>query len=177
MSNGFEAKYGKLNASLYTARDDLGHGTPTLSIAGGSFVPGASVLGFGNGTAKGGSPRARVAAYKVCWLSNSIIEPDCTDADVMAAFEAAISDGVDVISFSLGKTIPPEFFEDGFSIGAFHAIANGLMVVAGAGNGGPGSGTVTNVAPWMFTVAASTIDREFASYLALGDKKHIMVSY
>ena len=170
--NGYESKYGKLNTSLYTARDILGHGTPTLSVAGGNFVPGASVYGFGNGTAKGGSPRAHVASYKVCWEN---IQLDCTDADVMEAFDAAISDGVDVISFSLGKPNPTEFFEDGFSIGAFHAIANGIIVVAAGGNSGPTPETVTNVAPWMFSVGASTIDRDFSNYLALGDKKHLMV--
>ncbi|XP_028789159.1 subtilisin-like protease Glyma18g48580, partial [Neltuma alba] len=33
-SNGYESQFGKLNESLYTARDELGHGTPTLSVAG-----------------------------------------------------------------------------------------------------------------------------------------------
>ncbi|RDX60594.1 Subtilisin-like protease SBT5.4, partial [Mucuna pruriens] len=174
-SNGYESKFGKLNTSLYTARDILNHGTSTLSIAGGNFVPGANVFGYGNGTAKGGSPRAYVAAYKVCWLGTNDIE--CTDADIMEAFEAAISDGVDVISCSLGQPTPTEFFEDGISIGAFHAIANDIIVIAGGGNAGPEPQTVTNVAPWIFSVAASTIDRDFANYIALGDKQHIMVLY
>lgn len=30
---------------------------------------------------------------------------------------------------------------------------------------------------WIFSVGASTIDRDFANYIALGDKKHIMVSF
>nr|KYP76253.1 Subtilisin-like protease [Cajanus cajan] len=33
-SNGYESKFGKLDTSLYTARDILNHGTSTLSIAG-----------------------------------------------------------------------------------------------------------------------------------------------
>jgi hypothetical protein len=131
-SKGYESKFGRLNQSLYTARDVLGHGTPTLSIAGGNFVLGANVFGFGNGTAKGGSPRSHVAAYKVCWLGT--IEIECTDADIIEAFEDAISDGVDVISCSLGKNSPTEFFEDGISIGAFHAIENGVTVGTGGGN-------------------------------------------
>ncbi|MED6183586.1 hypothetical protein PIB30_039166 [Stylosanthes scabra] len=56
-------------------RDTLGHGTQTLSIAGGNFVRSANVFGLGNGTAKGGSPKAHVAAYKVCWAN---IRLDCT---------------------------------------------------------------------------------------------------
>ncbi|XP_073224343.1 subtilisin-like protease SBT5.4 isoform X2 [Cicer arietinum] len=172
-SKGYESKFGRLNQSEYTARDVLGHGTPTLSIAGGNFVPGANVFGFGNGTAKGGSPRSHVAAYKVCWLGT--IQIECTDADIMKAFEDAISDGVNVISCSLGKTTPPEFFEDGISIGSFHAIQNGVIVVASGGNSGPKLGTVTNVAPWLFSVGASTIDRKFVNYIQLGgDNKHIM---
>ncbi|KAJ1390356.1 Peptidase S8/S53 domain [Sesbania bispinosa] len=170
-SKGYESKYGKLNTSLYTARDVVGHGGPTLSIAGGNFVSGASVFGYGNGTAKGGSPRAHVAAYKVCWLGTIL---DCTDADILGAFEAAISDGVDIISCSLGRNTPTEFFEDGLSIGAFHAVANGIIVIASGGNSGPEPGTVTNVAPWLFSVGASTIDRKFTNYLALGNKKHLM---
>lgn len=163
----------RLNASSFTARDHDGHGTHTLSTAGGSYVPGANVLGFGNGTAKGGSPKARVAAYKVCWPS--IDGGQCFDADTLAAIDAAIADGVDVISLSLGSG-PQEFFQDGIAIGAFHAVKNGVTVVTSAGNDGPGIGSVTNVAPWMFTVGASTMDREFASYVSLGNKMHLKVS-
>lgn len=82
-SKGYESKFGRLNQSLYNARDVLGHGTPTLSVAGGNFVTGANVFGFANGTAKGGSPRSHVAAYKVCWLGT--IQIECTDADIMQA--------------------------------------------------------------------------------------------
>ncbi|XVF70558.1 hypothetical protein PTKIN_Ptkin11bG0171400 [Pterospermum kingtungense] len=159
---------GKLNETFQTARDHDGHGTHTLSTAGGSFVPGANVYGNGNGTAKGGSPYARVAAYKVCWPPTN--GSGCFDADIMAGFDAAIGDGVDVLSISLGGD-PAEFFDDGFSIGAFHAVKKGISVVISAGNTGPTPGTVTNMSPWMFTVGASTIDREFTSYVELGNKQ------
>ncbi|KAK7330621.1 hypothetical protein VNO77_24819 [Canavalia gladiata] len=161
---GYEEGGSPLNASLITARDFEGHGSHTLSTAGGSFVPGASVFGIGNGTASGGSPRARVATYKVCW-------PECADADILAAFEAAITDGVDVISVSLGTNTPSEYFESGSSVGSFHAVARGIIVVSSAGNSGPSPTTVSNTEPWVLTVAASTIDRDFASYVTLGDKK------
>ena len=137
-------------------------------------MSGANVFGNGNGTAKGGSPKARVAAYKVCWSAGNT--SSCYDADLMAAFEAAISDGVDVISASVGGG-PAEFSNDGISIGAFHAIKNGIAVVCSAGNDGPTPGSVTNAAPWIFTIGASTLDREFATYVALGNKKQIKVFF
>ncbi|KAE8713736.1 Subtilisin-like protein protease [Hibiscus syriacus] len=160
----------KLNATFETVRDHDGHGSHTLSTAGGNFVDGASVFGHGNGTAKGGSPKARVAAYKVCWPP--IDGSECFDADIVAAFDAAISDGVDVLSVSLGGG-PSEFFEDGTSIGAFHAVKKGISVVFSAGNSGPTPGTAENLSPWMFTVGASTLDREFTSYVELGNNMRL----
>ncbi|XP_027337417.1 subtilisin-like protease SBT5.4 [Abrus precatorius] len=167
---GFEASGKILNASLLSARDYEGHGSHTLSTAGGNFVPGVGVFGFGNGTLSGGSPKARVAAYKVCWPQD-VAGGGCFDADILAAFDAAISDGVDVLSVSLGSTAPIEYFESATSIGSFHAAANGIIVVSSAGNSGPAPFTLSNMEPWMLTIAASTIDRDFASYVTLGDKK------
>ncbi|KAL9365967.1 hypothetical protein Peur_037166 [Populus x canadensis] len=151
-----------------TARDTEGHGSHTLSTAGGSFVPGASIFGYGNGTAKGGSPKAHVAAYKVCWPSDN---GGCFDADILAAFDAAIGDGVDVISMSLGPHQAVEFLQDGMAIGSFNAIKKGIPVVASAGNSGPVAGSVAHGAPWLFTIGASTLDREFSATVTLGNKK------
>lgn len=176
-SKGYLAYASTVNSSAAktiqpNARDFGGHGSHTLSTAAGNFVPRASVFGNGNGTAKGGSPKARVAAYKVCWPP--INGNECFDADIMAAFDAAISDGVDVLSVSLGGEAA-EFFSDGIAIGSFHAVKKGISVVSSAGNSGPTPGTVSNVSPWLLTVGASTIDREFSSYVALGNKKHLKV--
>lgn len=147
-----------------TPRDNDGHGTHTLSTAAGNFVPGASVFNFGKGTAKGGSPWARVAAYKVCWPP--INRDECFDSDVLAGFDAAIGDGVDVISASLGGG-PTPYFNDSVSIGSFHAVMKGIVVVCSAGNNGPADGTVSNLAPWQLTVGASTMDRQFTNWIIL----------
>ncbi|XP_038970809.1 subtilisin-like protease SBT5.3 [Phoenix dactylifera] len=163
-TKGYEAGSGKkvVNGS---ARDTEGHGSHTLSTAAGRFVPGANIFGQANGTAKGGSPDARVAAYKVCW-------DGCYDADLIAAFDAAIHDGVDVLSVSVGGD-PADYFDDPIAIGSFHAVVNGITVVCSAGNSGPARGSVSNIAPWIVTAAASTIDRDFPAFLTLGDKKQM----
>ncbi|KAK4484968.1 hypothetical protein RD792_007574 [Penstemon davidsonii] len=163
-NKGYEAYVGKLNSTFNTPRDREGHGSHTLSTAGGNFVPGANVQGVGNGTAKGGSPKARVASYKVCWPPAN--GTACLAADILKGFEMAIHDGVDVLSVSLGGN-PIDYLQDGIAIGSFHAVMNGLVVVASAGNSGPFYGTVSNVAPWMITVGASTIDRDFEANVKL----------
>ncbi|KAF6142279.1 hypothetical protein GIB67_039986 [Kingdonia uniflora] len=150
----------------YSARDEDGHGTHTLSTAGASFVKKASLFGFGKGTAKGGSPKSRVVAYRVLWNDEAF------DADILAAFDAAIHDGVDVVSVSLGVEYPQVYATDGVSIGAFHAVQKGLSVVCSAGNSGPLDGTISNVSPWMLTVGASTMDREFPTHVVLGNNQH-----
>jgi hypothetical protein len=131
-------------------------------------VPGASVFGFGNGTASGGSPRARVAAYRVCFPP--VNGSECFDADILAAFDAAIHDGVHVLSLSLGGD-PSDYFDDGIAIGSFHAVRRGIAVVCSAGNSGPALGTASNLAPWLFTAGASTMDREFPSYVVFDRTK------
>lgn len=166
-NKGYLAYTGLLsNASFDSPRDYDGHGTHTLSTAGGNFVPGANVFGLGNGTASGGSPRARVAAYKVCWPPMN--GASCFDADILAAFDAAIDDGVDVISVSVGSAAG-DYMNDGIAIGSFQAVKNGVTVVCSAGNSGPKYFTVSNVAPWIITVGASSMDREFQAFVVLNN--------
>lgn len=162
----------QLNASFYSPMDYEGHGTHTLSTAGGAFVPNANIAGYGNGTAKGGSPNARVASYKICFIR--LINGDqCFDADFLAAIDVAIADGVDILSLSIGGD-PNELFSDAEAIGSFHAVKSGITVLCSAGNDGrPGS--VSNIAPWIITVAANTFDREFPSYVILGNGKRLKV--
>ncbi|RWW69864.1 hypothetical protein BHE74_00022514, partial [Ensete ventricosum] len=169
-NKGYGSAVGAVGLAAETPRDTDGHGTHTLSTAAGRFVPGANVFGLGNGTAKGGAPNARVAAYKVCWPP--VNGSECFDADILAAFDEAIHDGVHVLSVSLGGG-PTDYFKDGVAIGSFHAVKHGITVVCSAGNSGPESGTVSNTAPWIVTVGANTMDREFPAYLSLRSKKQI----
>ncbi|KAM7268089.1 hypothetical protein ACFE04_010255 [Oxalis oulophora] len=166
--HGYVQAGNDLGSGNYSARDHGGHGTHTLSTAGGNFVQ-ADYYGANLGVIKGGAPKARVAAYKVCWIPTP--HGECFDADIMNAFSAATNDGVDVISLSVGGA-PSEYAIDGIAIGAWHAVMNGIVVVASGGNEGPAPGTISNVAPWIITVAASTTNREYSSFIRLGNGKH-----
>ncbi|RDX88454.1 Subtilisin-like protease SBT4.14, partial [Mucuna pruriens] len=166
------AKYFKADGNpdpsdILSPVDVDGHGSHTASTAAGNLVPNASLFGLANGTARGAVPSARLAIYKVCWFSTG-----CADIDILAAFDAAIHDGVDVISISIGGG-SPSYVKDSISIGAFHAMRKGIITVASAGNDGPTMGTVTNTAPWIVTVAASGIDRAFKSTVQLGNGKNV----
>uniref|UniRef100_N1QPS4 Subtilisin-like protease n=1 Tax=Aegilops tauschii TaxID=37682 RepID=N1QPS4_AEGTA len=142
--------------------DTEGHGTHIASTAAGSAGPDASFYGYGEGRAVGAAPGARIAVYKACWQG-------CASSDVLAAFDEAIADGVDVISASLGTRKARKFYKDTTAVGAFHAVSKGIVVSASAGNSGPVESTVVNVAPWFLTVGASTINRQFPAVVVLGN--------
>ncbi|XP_050946599.1 subtilisin-like protease SBT4.14 isoform X2 [Cucumis melo] len=167
------ARYFKLDGlteplDILSPIDINGHGTHTSSTATGNVITGANLSGLAQGTARGGVPSARVAMYKVCWTSTG-----CSDMDLLAAFDAAIQDGVDVISISIAGIGYGNYTEDPISIGAFHAMKKGIITVTAAGNNGPSAGTVVNHAPWILTVSASSIDRTFISPVELGNGKNI----
>ncbi|XP_016451547.1 subtilisin-like protease SBT1.4 [Nicotiana tabacum] len=145
-------------------RDTEGHGTHTASTAAGSVVANASFFQYAKGEARGMAVKARIAAYKICWKTG------CFDSDILAAMDQAVADGVHVISLSVGADgYAPEYDVDSIAIGAFGASEHGVVVSCSAGNSGPGASTAVNVAPWILTVAASTIDREFPADVILGD--------
>ncbi|KAL0390003.1 UNVERIFIED_CONTAM: Subtilisin-like protease SBT3.9 [Sesamum calycinum] len=168
---GFIADNGPLESFNHTfflsARDSDGHGTHTSSTIAGSVVANVSLYGIGRGTARGGAPKARLAIYKACWFNL------CSDADILSAIDDAINDGVDVISMSLGPDPPqPIYFSDAISIGSFHAFQKGVVVSASAGNSFLPK-TASNVAPWILTVAASTMDRDIQTKIYLGNSQVI----
>nr|AIC80766.1 subtilase [Cicer arietinum] len=170
---GYESIYGPLDEEedYKSARDKDGHGTHTSSIVAGRAVANASALGgFASGTASGGAPLARLAIYKACWPFKGKSKSDgniCTDIDLLKAIDDAINDGVDVLSLSIGFHEPLTYDEDVIAKGSLQAIKNNIVVVCSAGNAGPFPHTLSNPAPWIITVGASTVDRTFLAPVKL----------
>ncbi|URE34148.1 Peptidase inhibitor I9 [Musa troglodytarum] len=67
----------------------------------------------------------------------------CFGSDILAAMDKAIEDG-----------------------------CGGVVVSCSAGNAGPGASTLSNVAPWITTVGAGTLDRDFPADVLLSNGKN-----
>ncbi|XP_073298155.1 subtilisin-like protease SBT1.8 [Primulina huaijiensis] len=149
--------------SHQSPRDMEGHGTHTASTIAGFEVANASLFGYAAGKSRGMATHARLAVYKVCWIE------DCAKSDILAGMDSAIHDGVHILSLSMGLRGPEPYDQDPIAIGAFAAMEKGILVSCSAGNGGPIEGSVVNAAPWILTVGAGTIDRDFPAVATLGN--------
>ncbi|MBV8034558.1 S8 family serine peptidase [Roseateles sp.] len=149
------------------------HGDHTASTAAGNSGPSAIVSGLNLGAASGMAPRARIAAYKVCWTwvnpgatDGTGSQNNCWPTDSVAAIDAAVKDGVNVINFSISgsQTTVNDPVEQAF----YRAALANVFVAASAGNSGPGQ-AVAHLSPWLSTIAASTHDRVFNGDVTLGN--------
>ncbi|KAJ9705054.1 hypothetical protein PVL29_003212 [Vitis rotundifolia] len=145
-------------------RDFFGHGTHTASTAAGSPVRDANYFGYAKGTAIGIAPKARLAAYKVLFDNDTYTS---AASDTLAGMDQAIADGVDLMSLSLGFE-ETTFEQNPIAVGAFAAMEKGIFVSCSAGNSGPEAYTMRNGAPWITTIGAGTIDRDYAADVTFG---------
>ncbi|CAA0842582.1 Subtilisin-like protease SBT1.2 [Striga hermonthica] len=110
------------------------------------------------------APQAHLAIYRVC------ISRFCRESNIMVGLDAAIKDGVDILSISLGSSSGGSpFYDDAIAVGTFAADAKGILVSFAAGNSEPLASTMDNDAPWSLTVGASKIDRRFPATAKLGN--------
>src|SRR3954453_4923922 len=142
-----------------SARDSEGHGTHTTTTAAGACVASATLYGVERGPVCGIAPGARVIEYRVC------LRGGCFSSDSVSAVQQAISDGVNVINFSISGGASP--YSDPVELAFLDATNAGISVNASAGNSGPGAATSDPGGPWVPTVGASTGPREFRSTLHL----------
>ncbi|MBT1065006.1 S8 family serine peptidase [Bowmanella sp. Y26] len=157
--SSYEIQYGL--GEFESPRDASSHGTHTASTAAGNENVPATLFGTDVGNVTGIAPRARIAAYKVCWNSDyvspeGVEERGCFGSDSMAAIDAAVADGVDVINYSISGSrtslTPPQ------TAAMLRATNAGVFVSVSAGNSGTAPVTVGTPAPWVTSVAASTYD-------------------
>jgi subtilisin family serine protease len=146
-------------------RDFGGHGTHTASTAGGNNGVPATGAASVFGSISGIAPRARIAAYKVCWETGA--GGSCFTTDSVAAIDQAVADGVDVINFSISGS--QTNFRDPVEIAFLFAADAGVFVAASAGNSGPTTSTVAHPGPWLTTVAAGTHNRDGQGSVTLGN--------
>ncbi|WP_217428147.1 S8 family peptidase [Microlunatus speluncae] len=150
-----------------SARDGDGHGSHTASTAAGNHDVSASVDGIPFGKISGVAPAAKIAAYKVLWRNSTSAQANGYTSDIVAAIDAAVEDGVDVINYSVGGGSDSPH-TDPIPLAFLSAASAGVFVAASAGNSGPAAATMDNTAPWVTTVAANTI-QPYEGTVELGD--------
>jgi hypothetical protein len=150
-----------------------GHGDHTASTAAGNANNPVILGGAFMGLASGMAPRARVAAYKICWTYDNLAEPDgtnatnsCFNSDAVSAIDAAVRDGVNVINYSISGSLTSSV--DVVETAFYRASLANVFVAASAGNSGPAN-AVAHISPWLTTVAASTHDRFYVADVTLGN--------
>ena len=148
-------------------RDYNGHGTHTSSTAGGNNGVAATGPASVFGRVSGIAPRARVAMYKALWSTEDGATASGQSADLVAAIDQAVADGVDVINYSISGSTTN--FLDPAEVAFLFAADAGVFVSASAGNSGPGAGTVAHPSPWIATVAAGTHNRDGRGSVTLGN--------
>jgi subtilisin family serine protease len=148
-------------------RDGDGHGTHVASTAAGNAGIAASVGGRSFGKISGVAPAAKLAIYKVAFTSAIDERPAIYTGDALAAIDAAVADGVDVINYSVSGS---DTVDDPVDMAFLSAASAGIFVATSAGNGGPEVSTLNHVTPWVTTVAASTV-APYAGTVVLGNGK------
>jgi len=150
-------------------RDENGHGSHTLSTAGGNaLAPAYDNAGLFLGSTSGVAPRARLASYKALFTTTTSVGLQAVGmtSDIVAAIEAAVADGADIINFSVSGN--PGDMLDPVELAFLEASSANVFVAAAAGNSGM-PGTIGHPAPWLTTVGASTHDRNPYAQLTLGN--------
>jgi hypothetical protein len=167
--NGF-GEENVAGAEYLSPRDGTGHGSHVASTAAGDHDVRVEVDGQRFGTTSGMAPAARLAVYKACWTAPDPTQDGCTTADTVAAVDQAVSDGVDVLNYSVAGS---RRVDDAVERAFLGAATAGVFVATSAGNDGPSAGTVGHVSPWVTTVAAST-HHEFQGAVRLGDGRSLV---
>jgi subtilisin family serine protease len=148
-------------------KDDSGHGTHVASTA-----AGIALQVNNNGIPfqmSGVAPHANLISYKVC-TDGDPNDPDddtCPGTAILAAIDQAVTDGVDVINYSLGASNPGSPWNDSGALAYLSAFGAGVFVATSASNDGPADSTIGSPAqaPWITSVGNASHNRLFGSVL------------
>jgi putative cell wall-binding protein/subtilisin family serine protease len=149
--NGFDAAGATLSAE--DSRSPFNTDTHGSHVAGTAVGREVTVTdGTNDFNLAGMAPIAHLATYKVCWLAEGA-GGGCYNPDSIAAIDSAVSDGVDVLNFSVSGD--PTTYEDPVDLAFKNAAAAGVFVAASAGNSNEEGVAVAHIGPWMTTVGAA----------------------
>lgn len=136
-----------------------GHGTHVAGIAVGDFVAGVTTADGVPENISGVAPGAWLMVYKGLWWNGTTGSGSTTD--LIAAVDAAVADGADVINNSWGAGTGVDPANDAFGPTFEAANAAGVLSVVAAGNSGPGAKTIgcPGCQPSVLTVGNTTTNR------------------
>ena len=159
------------SARVAFSEDDASHGTHVAGIAAGNADTPA-----GGRRVSGIAPRAYLGNYKVFVETSSGLSPNANSPAIVAAIEAAVADGMDVINFSGGEPeIEPS--RDIVARALDAAAAAGVVPVVAAGNdyNDFGAGSVSSpansegaIAVGAVEIASSPTTRTHAEFSSVG---------
>ena len=171
VARSFAPKTGATAPSVRLAfsEDDSSHGTHVAGIAAGNAdtpADGRRISGV--------APRAYLGNYKVFVETDDGLSPNANSPAIVAAIEAAVADGMDVINFSGGEPeIEPS--RDIVALALDAAAAAGVVPVIAAGNdyGDFGAGSVSSPANSEHAIAVGGrrdhgTKREHAGFSSVG---------
>ena len=131
------------------------HGTHVAGIAAGN--PGTQT---GGGPAVSGvAPRAQIGNYKALVRTDSGLSPNGNSPELVAAIEAAVRDGMDVLNLSIGEPeIEPR--RDVVALALDAAAAAGVVPIVAAGNdfNDLGAGSVSSPASSARAITVAAVD-------------------
>ena len=171
VARSFVPKTGATAPSVRLAfsEDDSSHGTHVAGIAAGNAdtpADGRRISGV--------APRAYLGNYKVFVETDDGLSPNANSPAIVAAIEAAVADGMDVINFSGGEPeIEPS--RDIVALALDAAAAAGVVPVIAAGNdyNDFGAGSVSSPANSEGAIAVGAVEitgtkREHADFSSVG---------
>ena len=140
------------------AIDMNGHGTEVAGII------------AADGGLQGVAPKAKIISYKVSDDGESV-----SSDLIIRAIEQAVEDGVDIINISLGVNRTNSKID--LAVG--RAVEQGIVVVAAAGNDGPGNGTIGSpgINQRAITVGATynNLTSSLAATLEIGNGRYQVI--